>query len=166
MNMTRRDTLKALASISAASAATAAVAVPHTPSPEAPSYPEATSDELLRQIDILLSLIASKRGFAYDQNKDSIEIYLPCYCDRKEISSKFINAHPTARAYGEFHIFADCNRLIVTLNRFVNAEEEDGKDKQLSNNETWAYADIKEENLIDYRVGERGIFVSTDRIID
>lgn len=166
MNMTRRDTLKALASISAAPAATAAVAVPHTPSPEAPSYPEATSDELLRQIDILLSLIASKRGFAYDQKKDSIQIYLPYYCDRKEISGKFINAHPTARAYGEFHIFADCNRLIVTLNRFVNAEEEDGKDKQLSNDETWAYADIKEENLIDYRVGERGIFVSTDIIID
>lgn len=166
MNMTRRDTLKALASISAASAATSAVAVPHTPSPEAPSYPEATSDELLRQIDILLSLIASKRGFAYDQDKDHIEIYLPCYSDRKEISSKFINAHPTARAYGEFHIFADCNRLIVTLNRFVNAEEVGTMDRIWSDNETWAYADIKRENLIDYRVADTGIFVSIDRIVD
>ena len=155
MNLTRRDALKTIASITAIAVAPATGATSSLVPKEDLSTSEATpeTEEMLKQIDILLFLISSKRGFAYDEEKDFIEIYLPHYCNEKEISSRFINSHPTAQYYGRFHVFANCNRLLVRLNRFINPED-DGMDKIFATKDTWAYADFEDKVLLDYRLSE------------
>lgn len=113
-------------------------------------------DSIYRRIKFLLSVIQERRGFPYDQEKDSIEIVVPFDCEATEIRNHFVKAFPVAKYYGHFNAFQTWDCLLVRVNRCVNADShQQGQDMILDlKNEVWARMTPTDDGkFLQYRVG-------------